>query len=62
LGFELPIENGLVGPHGLKIAVGTIEEVPYAVGRMMVTPFRRVAQVCENTSYGKQVVILRKIH
>ena len=26
-GFELPIENGIVGPNGSKIALGTIDEV-----------------------------------
>ena len=26
-GFKFPIENGIVGLNGLKIAVGTIDEV-----------------------------------
>jgi len=41
--IQIPIENGIVGLNGSKIAVGTIDEVGVSL-RMIVTPHRRVVQ------------------
>jgi hypothetical protein len=49
LGFELPIKDALVGPHGPKIAIGVIEEVSVPCWKDGGYTGSACSSVCEST-------------
>ena len=48
-GFKLPIENGIVGLNGSKIAVGTIDEVGVSRSADDRYATTTCSSVCEST-------------